>query len=353
MLDRFRAERPVFCRRGYGTALSEGTRINREGIAVTGSDNKEIGIALRVAYGKEKKHRNISLPDAEHFRLSRSGETVRLSLSSHAVIRNMQADAAAFEGWLLALKAWIRIEKAVLHWDTPEDTNDGHYQRFLYRVSRFNDLFSNWFAVAPESLTHLDESKIKGLVVFNAAKSPMDIPDDKSKELTLEKYLAESGWLATTFALNPDLVGRQFPVGLFQKTVSRDTKIFTGGKSAIDLVGIEDQPRRLWVFELKADGNQSMGIVSELFFYVSFMRDVIDLKFSPEGSSPRFEGRLHHSDLEGIKEIRGCLLAPMLHPLLDDNLLVSELNMACWPKGINVEFCSEKLPDVLVTQFTA
>lgn len=320
---------------------------------MTESD-KEIRVALRDAYGA-KKHRNISLPDAKHFRLSRSLGTVRLSLSSQAVVRNMQANAAAFEAWLLALRAWMRIEKAVLHWDAPkpEDTGDGHYQRFLYRVSRFNDLFSNWFAVAPECLTHLDESKIMGPLVFNtAAKSPKDMPDNKSPESKLEILLAESGWLATTFALNPDLVGRQFPVGLFQETVSRATQIFTGGKSAIDLLGIEDQPRRLWVFELKADGNQSMGIVSELFFYVSFMRDVIDGKFSFQGSSPRIKGRLHHGDLAGIKEIRGCLLAPRLHPLLDDNLVVSELNKACWPKGLNVDFCSEKLPDALVAQVT-
>jgi hypothetical protein len=319
---------------------------------MTGSD-REIRIELRDAY-RAKKHRNIKLPDANNFRLSRNSGTVRLSLSSKAVVRNMQANTAAFEGWLMALKAWLHIEKAVLHWDAPEKTNDGHYQRFLYRVSRFNDLFSNWFEVAPECLTHLDKSMIEGPVFFNAAtKSPKDIPDDKSKESMLEKNLVKSGWLATTFALNPDLVGRQFPVGLFRKTVSRNTKIFTGGKSAIDLVGIEDHPRRLWVFELKADGNQSMGIVSELFFYVLFMRDVIDGKFSFQGSSPRIEGRLHHGDLAGIKEIRGCLLAPTMHPLLDDNLVIDELNKACWPKGTNVDFCSEKLPDELVDKVTA
>lgn len=317
---------------------------------MTASD-EEIRVALRDAY-RAKKQRNISFPDANHFRLSRSLGTLRLSLSSEAVVRNMQADAAAFEGWILALKAWMRIEKAVLHWDAPDDIDNGHYQRFLYRVSQFNNLFSSWFAVAPECLRHLDESKMNGPMVVNAAKKAPDTPDNRSTESKLEKLLAESGWLATTFALNPAWIGRQFPVGLFQNTVSRDTKIFTGEKSAIDLVGIQDQPRRLWVFELKVDGNRSMGIVSELFFYVSFMRDVIDGKFEHQDSGPRIKWRLNHGDLVGIKEIRGCLLAPRLHPLLDDNLVVSELNKACWPKGLNVDFCSEKLPDALVAQVT-
>jgi hypothetical protein len=315
---------------------------------------QEIRNALRDAY-RAKKQRNIRLPDVDHFRLSGNLERVRLSLSSEAVIRNMQANAAAFEGWLLALKAWIRIEKAVLHWDAPSNKGDGHYQRFLYRVSRFNELFSSWFAVAPECLRHLDESRVNGPVkdalVVNAATKPTEgTPGDRSKESKLERHLAESGWLATTFLLNPDLVGRQFPVGLFRNTVSNTTKIFSGGKSAIDLLGIEDQPKRLWVFELKADGNQSMGMLSELFFYVSFMRDVIDGKFSIQGSGDRFKGRLHHDDLKGIEEIRGCLLAPKLHPLLDDNLVVGELNKACWPKGLNIDFCSKILPVEIVAQ---
>ena len=316
---------------------------------MTGSDNG-IRDALRDAYWA-KKHRHISLPDANHFRISQNSGTVRLSLSSQAVVRNMQNDTAAFEAWLLALKAWVGIEDAVLNWDAPEDARNGHYQRFLYRVSRFSKLYSNWFRAAPESLSHLNESMVKGKLVCNVATtSPNDSPNKASRESRLEKHLAKTGWLANTFSLNPDLVGRQFPVGLFQGKVSRDTNIFTGGKSAIDLVGIEDQPKRLWVFELKADGNQSMGIVSELFFYVSFMRDVIDGKFSfQKTESPRIEGRLHHDCLAGIKEIRGCLLAPKLHPLLDDNLVVCELNKACWPKGVNVDFCSEKIPDALVS----
>lgn len=319
------------------------------------SFNQEIGVELRDAYGK-KKHRNISIPDAGHFRLSRSPIGMRLSLSSQAVIRNMQEDVAAFEGWLLALRAWMHIEKAELHWDKPADTDNGHYQRFLYRVTRFSDLFPDWFSVAPDCRAPLDESKISGpkakgpFVVNTAAAPPKGVPDEKSKEANLEKHLVESKWLATTFELTPDLVGRQFPVGLFKETVSRDTKIFTGGKSAIDLLGINYGSKRLWVFELKADNNQSMGIVSELFFYVSFMRDVIGGKFSFNGNVPRIEGRLHHGDLAGIKELRGCMLAPMFHPLLDDNLVVNELNKGRWPKDINVTFSAEKLPDALVAR---
>ena len=50
-------------------------------------------------------------------------------------------------------------------------------------------------------------------------------------------------------------------------------QIFTGGKSAIDLIGIRDDT--LVLFELKKSGNRKVGAVSELLFYASVMRDAI------------------------------------------------------------------------------
>jgi len=308
---------------------------------------KELEASLREAYVKGKRC-NISLPDQNHFRLSGNTQTVRLSLTKEAVISNMQDNVAAFEGWLLALKAWGCIENAELHWDTPSDEENGHYQRFLYRVTWFARLFTSWFRVAQECRANLNGSKVsefKGSSFVNTAKGAPTCPHKSSKEAKLEKYLADSGWMASTFALNT--VGRQFPVGLFKDTVSATMKVFTGGKSAIDLVGINEKTKCLWVFELKAGGNQPMGIVSELFFYVAFMRDVIDGNFKYEDDQPDFDGRLPHGELEKIEEIRGCLLAPKFHPLLDDNRVVEQLNAASWPDGINVSFCAEKLPDIL------
>ena len=314
--------------------------------------NKENESNLCDAYLKSKR-RNIRLPDPRYFRLSSNLGKARLSLAAEAVVRNMQDDVAAFEGWLLALKAWGCIENAELHWDAPEKRNDGHYQRFLYRVTQFEKLFG-WFEVVRECRVLLGESRVKGsLFVNTAAGTPKVNPDEKSKETKLEKYLADSGWLSITFALDKDKVGRQFPVGLFENTVSQKTKIFTGGKSAIDLVGLEHKAKRVWVFELKAEGNQSMGIVSELFFYVAFMRDAIMGTFKFKDSERCVDGRLHHRDLELIEEIRGCLLAPKFHPLLDDNLVVDLLNNAVWPDGLKVGFCSEKLPDAIVAQAAA
>lgn len=310
--------------------------------------NKQIELELSKAYTSGRRH-NISLPNSKEFRLSGTKEQMRLFLTAKAVVCNMQNDIAAFEGWLLAFKAWNCITGAELHWEIPADKNNGHYQRFLYRVTWFSKLFSSWFSVAPECHTYLDESKVKGALFVNSpAGTPKDAPADKSKEAKLEKYLAASGWLANTFALAN--VGRQFPVGLFQNEVSNKTKIFTGGKSAIDLVGIEPEQNRLWIFELKAENNSSMGIVSELLFYVAFMCNVVRGDFTHENGKPQVKGRLHHAELNDIKKIRGCFLAPEFHPLLDDNRVIDLLNTACWPGGIAVDFHMEKLPDAVMEQ---
>ena len=179
---------------------------------------QELEGALREAYMKGKRC-NISLPDPRHFRLSGNTQTVRLSLTEEAVVSNMQDDVAAFEGWLLALKAWGCIENAELHWDTPGDDGGGDYQRFLYRVTWFEKLFPSWFRVAQVCRANLNGSKVNGSLFVNTAASiPKDSPHKGSKEARLEMYLADSGWLAATFAL--EKVGRQFPVGLFKDTVS-------------------------------------------------------------------------------------------------------------------------------------
>lgn len=197
------------------------------------------------------------------------------------------------------------------------------------------------------------------LVVNTAKGIPKDQPSSSSCESLLEKYLAESGWLASTFGLNKDRVGRQFPVGLFDGKVSNGSSIFTGGKSAIDLVGLDELSNRLWLFELKANGNQSMGMVSELLFYVHFVLDVLNrhFKFDAQKKASKIKGRLHHQELTSaeVTELIGCFLAPAFHPLLEHYSVISLLNSSKWEcveNAVKVRFCLEQLPSTLVTLAT-
>jgi hypothetical protein len=279
--------------------------------------------ALRDAYASiTGTRRSILLPDHELFQMSGDKEILHVYMKSGAVLRNMQENVASFEGWILALKAWGCIGKAVLDWQEPMDKTDGNYQRFLYRVDRFRNLFP-WFSVVRENL--LNDSKLlkTNKLVLNGPTRIAKVPDQHSREAEIEKNLAESEWLKSEFHLVK--TGRQFPVGLFTESVANKNKVFTGGKSAIDLVGI-DKNSELWVFELKAEGNQSLGILSELLFYTSMMADLANGIFSYEdNNSAAPEGRLHPSEVVGVKKIHGSLIASKFHPLLSNERILNLL----------------------------
>jgi len=65
---------------------------------------------------------------------------------------------------------------------------------------------------------------------------------------------------------------RQMPVGVFDGPPSRARAIFTGGKSAIDLVGLGADDA-LWLLELKTSRNIRVGALSKLFFYPMVLND--------------------------------------------------------------------------------
>lgn len=121
----------------------------------------------------------------------------------------------------------------------------------------------------------------------------------------------------------------QMPCRMFLKPKSEKTKIFNSG--FFDLWGV-DKNGCLSIFELKKEGNEPLGIVSELFFYAMIARDM------------REAGRDEKSDgLRGIDEfidtrdneiIKAYFLAPGLHPFLEEHDIIRVLNI----EGGNIVF---------------
>jgi hypothetical protein len=259
---------------------------------------------------------------------------VGVTLPENAAAANLQTDGAAFEAWCLALREWCGVDKLALEWSTnpaPPTSGHAHYERFLYRVQRFHELFPDWFAASrPERLLKA-RALSGGNLVLNVPGSrvkavALSLKDSESK---LERDLMDSGALERQFGLGG--VDRQLPVGLFAQAVASKNLVFTGGKSAIDLVGLKDDA--LWIFELKAGGNAKVGILSELLFYTSVIRDAI-----PRGNqSAPFafvdDGRASRSGVTGshvvrCKSIEAVLLAERFHPLIGDRRILETLNDA-------------------------
>jgi hypothetical protein len=310
-------------------------------------DNKLWGKHLAECYKrKTKESRNIRLPAPDQIEFDGEKGCVRVTMKSKAVLANMQTNAAAFEAWSLALSVWCGVEKIELRWERPAEneskSNLCHYQRFLYRVERFRSLFPDWFRPVPE---RPEDARALGAGPF-CLNAPGDRHEpttrsdaESTREADLEKYLWKYTPFKNRFGL--EKVYRQLPVGLFDGPVpKKGNRIFTGGKSAIDLVGVGDGA--LWLFELKAGKNIPAGILSELVFYTSVMRDAIP---GPSGPARfQFKSGEHSPDVTGCKRIEAVFLGPQFHPLIGDGSVISALNKAAaqhWnrsPEQIPVTF---------------
>ena len=243
-----------------------------------------------------------------------------LTMNSSCINANMQKDRAAFEAWALLGKA-KGYNEVILKLNIDDTIKcDGHYNRFLYRVYCFNELF-DWFVMSKELEERAKEfynkyfknnDLIYNIPVNNEEKEP------KHSEAKLEIFLANHTQKANEkLGLNVNCFYHQLPVGTFYEKKSRNTRLFTGSKSAIDLWGIEGNT--LNVIELKVKDNKSLGVLSELFFYVCLMRD---FHIEPKKAKPAQE---KSADLRGfdilrkqkIKMINGIILTEQVHPQLE------------------------------------
>lgn len=287
------------------------------------SANKEIEDLLRDLF--KSPPRNIKLPSSIKFTIN--GKTVRMCLGSSSVKANMQDNQASFEGWALALKRWLpkAFDRVELRWKFTEDSSDPHYQRFLYRVNQFKSLFKEWFSVDPLNLPEISKLKTKERghkFLLNVASSPRSSKLDEQcnsldkamgSEHKLECFIVEHQE-ALCRLLAIDKIDRQLPVGVFMDCVSSKAEhgVFTRGHSAIDLWGVSKNGKKLFLFELKKEGNERLGILSEMFFYSYVMADV---------QAKRFKFDKSNTEIEETKSIDTYILAPDWHPLIDAEML--------------------------------
>ena len=164
-----------------------------------------------------------------------------------------------------------------------------------------------------------------------------DKNDVQGKESILEYHFSLGDWKdALKSATNADYLNRQLPVGVFNKPVSNKTRILPKNKSAIDIWGIS-KANELLLFELKAEGNNKVGIISELYFYSCVMYRVQKGQFKYE------KYKIPNLDkIAKTKKIKAYFFAPSLHPLID-RTLVDYLNTGTAPE---VEFHYLRLPGI-------
>ena len=283
-------------------------------------DNLALAQMLRDACSRERIPNNVKLPGAIGFHLDDG--TVRMDMPERCVLANMQDNTSSFEGWALAFMRWLATVKNVeLSWERTVSVNDPHYQRFLFRVQQFLQLFPDWFAIPDQdnmdALDHLRTETSQPLLVTSPKKVRTTADGHRcnsmkaaiGNELELECYVKDNPETLST-ELGLEFIDRQFPVGLFEGQVKKEHEIFPRGHSAIDLWAIRGD--ELMIFELKAEGNTRVGVLSELFFYSYIMDGVQAGRYTLQYANER---------IAATSAVRSYILAPQTHPLIDSSLL--------------------------------
>jgi hypothetical protein len=276
-------------------------------------------------------------PASSEIEIGGMREQATITMKEKGLNANMQSDAAAFEAWALALLIHCGVKSVKIGVDPGAVAAGPHYERFLYRLKRFSELFPDRvIAKWPASSSKALDSQIERFL--NQPHPRKEPPEATSRERmkaasglkpsesALEKALEISNAFQSRFQLGK--VMRQWPVGLFDGKVAKGHEIFTRGKSAIDLIGIRNDT--LVLFELKKAGNRKVGGVSELLFYASVMRDALGASaiFKFKSKTARKKCAIGPEDIIRCSKICAVSLAPSFHPLISEPLLFGELNAA-------------------------
>lgn len=284
-----------------------------------------------------------------------SGETLYITLKGKGVVANMQTDESAFEGWCIVIKAAIpEIKQVILNWEDPiyhadkETAQKAHYMRFLMRVSNFRRAYT-WFGVSDCRCREVNEMKrildSKELVVNYPPKGcNPKIDKEKKPEAYLERKLVN------LWSKECPVTDEQLPVGLFRNgVVSKATTFTPRGASQIDLWQLDGNTMR--VYELKVKGNESIGIISELMFYVCTIKNIVDgyINYPDLSKTESYRHVKEFADAVAEKRVQnivGYFTAPRLHPLMESNLCKEQIFSILNANSIGVEFEYKNISDI-------
>lgn len=98
------------------------------------------------------------LPEHIDIYTDTNNEHLTIKLGKAAICDNMQNDAAAFEGWGLCILSKLNsVKKIVIDWeDIDSEVENGHYNRFLYRLHKMMQYFGDIFTIEQSKRQSVD-----------------------------------------------------------------------------------------------------------------------------------------------------------------------------------------------------
>lgn len=310
---------------------------------------------LKKSFGSSMR-----LPGNVQFIIENNERDCRIKLNPQKVqTENMQTNANAFEAWAVALHIALNESGMIIldvdgEFAPMEYGKNGHWGRFLYRALRFSEQYE-WFILSDkvdEQVEKFREYMNSNVFTNNLPEGDAGIKEKYNNENKVEAMFAENIEIQRMFDFFAgNAVYRQLPVGLFRVVddvaegrkyynYSKETMIFTGGKSAIDLWTWDED--KFVVIELKTQ-NIMAGIITEIFFYTNYMYDFLIREekknfvlnaYNPSNAPENDRGYNNILNSDSFQKIRGIMLADEYHPILNNEKVLELLNKGKLADGI-------------------
>ncbi|MCK8826604.1 hypothetical protein MWH25_02420 [Natroniella acetigena] len=273
---------------------------------------------------EKANNRYIRLTSRIEFDLAQDNSLLKIKMSKDGVKAHMQESKATFEAWAIIIKSYLEeIRKVQLSWEEPEQEENKHYQRFLYRVKNFEEMYP-WFKVLnadyKEELLLDYKSGEEFLINSFGDMRKVEINNKnlaEGNEKDLEYYLSSNkDLLSNIFNTEFKYVCSQLPVGIYKNSIFLKNRLLPGGSSAIDFFGTDDDTT--YIFELKVD-SKMLGIISQIYCYAFLIKDIQNgnLKFK--------EKDYYLNNIKKTDKLKAIISADVFHPLIDNQVL-AEMN---------------------------
>ncbi len=275
---------------------------------------------------------------------------LRVEVDQAVLDRNMQTNSASWVSFLLGLAYFlelaqkggpVRCEGHILGNLKPRTR--GHRWRSLFLLSEMARLLPERLTITPalpdvwQGIANpMINSPRTGSICEKEGTRWQDLLNKKGEltERALECQIFEhpEPLLQALKGEDPPIKMRsQFPVGLFEKEVSKATHLTPGGTSEVDLWGQSRSKKILHLFELKKPGNQMVGILTEAFYYTMLLKAVKTRNI--ECNKPDWPG---YQALKKADRIVMWLTAEGFHPLIANKKRtpLALFNQALKPEGV-------------------
>lgn len=267
-------------------------------------------------------------------------EELTIVLGKESVYSNMQEDASAFEGWIFCIKSALEDKKYCINKIRIKFSGDiqlGYTPRerqFCYRLFKCHQNYAWDIPVNPEIMINV--SSLRDAVLTSPKNNPVIIENAHNIESRLERQYIEFQ------RKKGKTINQQLPLGLFKNTVAEVNRLTL--TSFLDMWEIYEDSMR--IYELKAKGNNKVGIISELMYYTNMMSDILNGRFCFEPNKKNYRGvGVLKVSIGKIKSLEGVFLTDSLHPLIAHNKEKLFESMKFVSGGVNVSFTFEQNTD--------